>query len=379
MRRIAALLLILLLPLASAATSVHIEWDVGQPIDAERRYIEHFPSSTVTCANCMATTDDDIVVQWWRYSDQTGSTWPDDDANLRAGNMGIELNESRSILNGNNSEQRQHLIDVEGTFSIRSDIEEQYYLFADLTVAPLVDLRNDVIMQFLFVDENSEDNHGRELSYLVRDLSSEAGFYRTAGNVSNVNVTVSYEHLFAAGVDLSEERYGWKVLIVVMGAEADSIDPPGAIALYETSVPTSSENVGLLDYLPPLAFIAVALVILFTVVRSSFNQEHGLPEVRARWKDGKDPAIVIEVDAKRRDVAIQGCEAAEPWSMRGGVKRSTIDSGSSLTFDVRFKKWHHEPLVLRLKMEVDTLGGWTQNIRLPLRNKSQRSVEDEQD
>ena len=103
MTRIAALLLILLLPLASAATSVHIEWDVGQPIDAERRYIEHFPSSTVTCTNCMASTSDDIVVQWWRYSDQTGSTWPDDDANLRAGNMGIELNESRSILNGNNS------------------------------------------------------------------------------------------------------------------------------------------------------------------------------------------------------------------------------------------------------------------------------------
>lgn len=379
MKRTAALLLIALLPLASAATSVHIEWDIGQPIDAERRYIEHFPSSTVTCPDCMATTDDDIVVQWWRYSDQTGSTWPDDDANLRAGNMGVELNESRSILNGNNSEQRQHLIDVEGTFSIRSDIEEQYYLFADLTVAPLVNLRNDVIMQFLFVDENSEDNHGRELSYLVRDLSSEVGFYRTAGNVSNVNVTVSYEHLFAAGVDLSEERYGWKVLIVVMGAEADSVDPPGAIAVYETSVPTSSENVGLLDYLPPLAFLAVALAIIFTVVRSSFNQEHGLPEIRARWKDGNDPAIVIEIDAKRRDVAIQGCEAAEPWSMRGGVKRSTIDSGSSLNFDVRFKKWHHEPLVLRLKMEVDTLGGWTQNIRLPLRNKSERSVEDEHD
>ncbi len=379
MKRTAALLLIALLPLASAATSVHIEWDIGQPIDAERRYIEHFPSSTVTCPDCMATTDDDIVVQWWRYSDQTGSTWPDDDANLRAGNMGVELNESRSILNGNNSEQRQHLIDVEGTLSIRSDLEEQYYLFADLTVAPLVNLRNDVIMQFLFVDENSEDNHGRELSYLVRDLSSEVGFYRTAGNVSNVNVTVSYEHLFAAGVDLSEERYGWKVLIVVMGAEADSVDPPGAIAVYETSVPTSSENVGLLDYLPPLAFLAVALVIIFTVVRSSFNQEHGLPEIRARWKDGNDPAIVIEVDAKRRDVAIQGCEAAEPWSMRGGVKRSTIDSGSSLNFDVRFKKWHHEPLVLRLKMEVDTLGGWTQNIRLPLRNKSERSVEDEHD
>ena len=64
--------------------------------------------------------------------------------------------------------------------------------------------------------------------------------------------------------------------------------------------------------------------------------------------------------------------------MRGGVRRSTVESGSSLTFDVRFKKWLDEPLVLRLKMEVDTLGGWTQNIRLPLRSETERSVEDEQ-
>jgi len=293
--------------------------------------------------------------------------------------MGVELNESRSIINGNNSEHRQHLIDVEGTFSIRSDLDEQYYLVANLTVTPLVDLRNDIIMQLLFVEENSEDNHGRELSYLVRDLTSEVGFYRTGGNTSEVNVTVSYEHLFAAGVDLSDERYGWNVLIVVMGAEYDSIDPPGVIAMYETSVPTSSEELSLLDYLPPLVFITVALVIIFSVVRSAFNQEHGLPEVRARWKDSKDPAIVIEIDAKRRDVAIQGCEANEPWSMRGGVKRSTIESGSALSFDVRFKKWRDELLVLKLKMEVDTLGGWTQNIRLPLRSKAERSVQDEQD
>ena len=65
--------------------------------------------------------------------------------------------------------------------------------------------------------------------------------------------------------------------------------------------------------------------------------------------------------------------------MRGGVKRNTIESGLSASFDVRFKKWHAQGLVLKLKMEVDTLGGWTQNIRLPLRSKAERSVEDEQD
>ncbi len=379
MKAYGVLVLIALLPLASAATSIHIEWDVEQPVDVERRYIEQFPSSSTECVDCVESADDDIVVQWWRYSDQTGSSWPDDDANLRAGLIGVELNQSRSVVNGNDSEQREHLVDVQGTFSIRSEVEDQYFLVANLTVEPLVDLRNDVIMQFLFVDEHSTDNHGRELTSLVRDLTSEVGFYRTAGNVSDVNVTVSYEHLVAAGVDLVDDRYGWKVLIVVMGAETDSLDSPGVIALYETSVPTSSEDLGFIDYLPPIVFILVAMVIVFSVVRSSFNQEHGLPEIRARWKDGNDPAIVIEVDAKRRDVAIQGCEADEPWSMRGGVKRSTIASGDSIRFDVRFKKWHDQGLVLKLKMDVDTLGGWTQNIRLSTRSNAERSVQDEQD
>ena len=378
MRALAVVVLLALVPLASAAVSVHIEWSVDEAVDVDRRYVEHFTSSSLECNDCIETDDDDVVVRWWRYSDQTGSSWPDDDANLRADNMGIEFDESRSIINGNGTEVRQHLVDVRGTFSIQSEIKDESYLAANLTVEPLVDLRNDVIMQFLFVEENSEDNHGRELSYLVRDLTSEVGFYRSGGNTTQVDVTIPYTHLSAAGVELADEQYGWKVLIVVLGAESGSVEPPGVIALYETSVPTSSEDVTYLDYLPPLVFIAVALVILFSVVRGSFNQEHGLPEIRARWKTGKDPAIVIEVDAKRQDVSIQGCEAIEPWSMRGGVKRSTVEAGNSLSFDVRFKKWRDEILVLKLKMEVETLGGWTQNIRLPLRSKPERSVEDEQ-
>ena len=49
MRVIPVLFLIALLPVAAAATSVHIEWNVGDPVDAERRYVEHFPSLTVDC------------------------------------------------------------------------------------------------------------------------------------------------------------------------------------------------------------------------------------------------------------------------------------------------------------------------------------------
>ena len=80
MRVIPVLVLIAMLPIAAAATSIHIEWDLGDPVDGERRYVEHFPSSSVDCDACVETTEDDIVVHWWRYSDQTGSSWPDDDA-----------------------------------------------------------------------------------------------------------------------------------------------------------------------------------------------------------------------------------------------------------------------------------------------------------
>ena len=163
----------------------------------------------------------------------------------------------------------------------------------------------------------------------------------------------------------------------MVGAAAESSEAPGVIALYATSVPTSSETLTLLDYLPPLAFIAVALVIVLSVVRSSFNQESGLPNVRAHWKEGNDLAITVEIESKRRRIAIEGCEAVAPWTMRGGVKRSIIEPDSFLSFDVRFKKQHHQPLLVLLKMEVDTLGGWTQNIRLPVRSEVERSVENE--
>ena len=35
MKRMAVFALIALIPLASAATSIHIEWDVNEPVDAD--------------------------------------------------------------------------------------------------------------------------------------------------------------------------------------------------------------------------------------------------------------------------------------------------------------------------------------------------------
>ena len=53
MRLIPVLVLIAMLPIAAAATSVHIEWDLGDPVDGEQRYVEHFPNSNVDCEGCV--------------------------------------------------------------------------------------------------------------------------------------------------------------------------------------------------------------------------------------------------------------------------------------------------------------------------------------
>ena len=102
-----------MLPIVAVATSVHIEWDLGDPVDGERRYVEHFPSSSVDCDACVETTED-------TSSFNGGDTAPNRPHGLmmmqnRADNAGIGWNESRSMINGNNSEERQHLVDVKGT------------------------------------------------------------------------------------------------------------------------------------------------------------------------------------------------------------------------------------------------------------------------
>ena len=52
------------------------------------------------------------------------------------------------------SEERQHLINVEGTFSIRSEVDEQYFLVGNLTVTPL-SIYATTFMQLLFIEERS--------------------------------------------------------------------------------------------------------------------------------------------------------------------------------------------------------------------------------
>ena len=375
MKRWLLFALVLLLPLASASTSLHLEWYLGEQTDVEHRYVEHFPDQMMQCEDCNATNDGDVVVNWWRYSETTGSDWPDDDANLRAGTNGIDLNQTASLINGNGEDARQHLVDLTGTLSIRSDYEDQYYFVANLTFTPTVELRDDALMQILFIERDATDQHGRELPSLVRDMTSDVGFFTKANNSSAVDVEISYEHLSAAGVDLSEEAYGWRVIFVVLGAEDNATGQPGVIAMYETSVPTSTEDLTVLDHLPPLAMIIVAAFIIGSVIRGSLNQEHGLPEIRALWKDSKDPVVLIEILAKKKLITTEGCEAIAPWTMRGGVKRSKIEPGEAFTFEVRLKKWHQQGLLILLKMDVESLGGWTQNIRLPGRKDEERSVE----
>lgn len=377
MKRWLLFALVLLLPLASASTSLHLEWELGEHTDVEHRYVEHFPDQMMQCGECNITNDGDVVVNWWRHSDTTGSDWPDDDANLRAGTNGIEIDETASLINGNGEDTRQHIVDLTGTLSVRSDYEEQYYFVANMTFTPQVELRDDALMQILFIETDATDQHGRELSFLVRDMTSDVGFFTTANNTSSVDVEVSYEHLFAAGVDLSEEAHGWRVVFVVLGAEENATGQPGVIAMYETTVPTSTEELTVLDHLPPLAMIIVAAFIIGSVIRGSLNQEHGLPEIRALWKDSAEPVVLVEILAKKKLITTEGCEAIAPWSMRGGAKRSKIEPGEASTFEVRLKKWHPQGLLILLKMDVEGLGGWTQNIRLPGRKDEERSVEDE--
>ena len=59
MKRWLLFALFLLLPLASASTSLHLEWELGEQTDVEHRYVEHFPDQMMQCGECNTTNDGD--------------------------------------------------------------------------------------------------------------------------------------------------------------------------------------------------------------------------------------------------------------------------------------------------------------------------------
>ena len=66
----------------------------------------------ITTDDCEDASENTVVLNWWAYSDETNSNWPDDDAKARAGELFVNLttDESQMITNEEISAEWQMII-----------------------------------------------------------------------------------------------------------------------------------------------------------------------------------------------------------------------------------------------------------------------------
>ena len=102
-KMLVAVLLLLICPAiitASAAEDDAIASSkIGEVATFDDVLIECFVA--ITTDDCNAASENAVVLNWWAYSDETNSNWPDDDAKARSGELFVNLttDEAQMITN----------------------------------------------------------------------------------------------------------------------------------------------------------------------------------------------------------------------------------------------------------------------------------------
>ncbi len=341
--------------------------------------------------------DDVLPLSWWKWSDETGSDWPDDDAKARAGQLGMEQQsqqQAQYVLNSN-IEQFQDIdeaiqrasdfsvqeivIELSGNIILTINQQGEYEVKIQAEFEPLVNLSDDTMLYVFLSEDNAEDIHGRQIKNLIRDMKPEVGFSVEANNITNTTWIMPKEHLIAAGIDLEENPLGWHLTLAFIGSVEGDDEATGLLALYNSPLPNKWSDPQSSEFLMPIVLIIFTIAIAFIVYSNASIREKGMPKVNVNWKKTSNPAIIISIEAGNQKVSITKLEIEQPWKSRGGFKQLEINENSKYDINISFKQGHPDDLSFSLTMVIEELGGWTQHLRLSpphLQQKNQlQSVE----
>ena len=173
------------------------------------------------------TSPEMILLSWWKWSEETHSDWPDDDAQSRLGELGLE-DDTVSLYNeqqgdgltleeglnlGRQHTRQQQILTLNGSLDVVSNDDNEWFLRFPVEMTPLVNLSDNTVLYFFITEDTATDNHGRQASHLVRDMKPEIGFSNQQGNTTKTIWEIPPEHLLAAGVDLESNPYGWHITL----------------------------------------------------------------------------------------------------------------------------------------------------------------------
>lgn len=372
-KMVVAVLLLLICPAIITASAADDDAIATSKIDDARTFddvlIECFVA--ITTDDCNAASENTVILNWWAYSDETNSNWPDDDAKARAGELFVNLTEDDSQMiineeinsemaneNRNEIEDMLPVVSLVGELNVYQELGG-HRIDIPIEMTPLVNLSDSTIMYIYLSKEYSIDDHNRRLTNLVYEMKPEFGFSNQANNSTQTTWSLSESHLTAAGVDFADSPYGWSVTFALFG-ELEGSDTNQLLYLNQVELATQSENVELNKFLMPIFAIVFGVIVISTILGNMYREEHGMPIITGYWHHDKANCLVVELTTKNRRMEIKSLEVDGPWKLSSRFKSRFIEAKKSAKIELKFKQAESTECRIHIRLEVDELGVWTQ-------------------
>ncbi|MGB0700593.1 MAG: hypothetical protein ACPGO6_06265, partial [Candidatus Poseidoniaceae archaeon] len=374
MQKMVLIVLLLLISPAIMATSAADDEPIasskiGEVAAFDDVLIECFVA--ITTDDCEDASENTVVLNWWAYSDETNSNWPDDDAKARAGELFVNLttDESQMITNEEISAEvaNDNRNEIEGMLPVVSLVGELnvyqelggHRIDIPIEMTPLVNFSDSTIMYIYLSKEYTIDDHNRRLTNLVYEMKPEFGFSNQANNSTQTTWSLSESHLTAAGVDFADSPYGWSVTFALFG-ELEGSETNQLLYLNQVELATQPENVGLDEFLMPIFAIVFGVIVISTILGNMYREEHGMPIITGYWHRDKVNCLVVELTTKNRRMEIKSLEVDGPWKLSSRFKSRFIEAKKSTKIELKFKQAETTECRIHIKLEVEELGVWTQ-------------------
>ena len=320
---------------------------------------------------------DSVEWKWWSWSEETGSSWPDDDAQYRASIQDISLNVSspNSVVDWHEKTERSYL-KISGEVKVVSAEDGARMVAFEFELTPMENLSEQTILYVVLTEDRAIDQHQRQLDNLVREMRPEVGFSLKGNNSTSFRSIIPADHLEAAGVDLSEHPTGWSYTVAVFGGGAVDETSDDLIWMAHGRLPSPAQHITSSQAWTPLLLTAITAVIAGSIVTAIRQREKAIPQLRARWKESAPNDIRVTLVAGTHPFRVTSWSAMPPWRFKGRPPNLHLDAGETRGLDIQFKENQTADCHIDVAINIDDFGGWNQ--RLWLRADSQAPTNDDQ-
>jgi|GEM_PF-887096 hypothetical protein len=248
-----------------------------------------------------------------------------------------------------------------------------------VNITPLEELQASVNLRLLVTVDHSE-GEGLDSHFVVKHYHWSSSFYRGEGNLTEWNYTIDSSRFSEDGIPFTSDEI-WRLNVVVL--LVDDLNN-SILAATKTGISTPS-SVPPTGQSMPAILLGIGLLVGFVViVLGERNREEGLPHIsgglhrlKGEWK------AIVQVRAGKHDMVLKGAHADAPWRIVKPPRGQRLAAGEEKTFEVRLRyskkaatsdgsseQKSLPEAMTRWEVDVEELGGWVLDLRLPPRSQS---------